>query len=278
VAAPLSVVNPLKLVAEHEKGVRQFCPTKTLFEHAHELAPTLSLPSAVLDHLYANSHHNFMSRVRWEAEVRLATAVHTLLKTSRGIWFEAFDELLSEAAQNEIPVLTSSSGMLVVVFHGGFVTLLRRLFLSLSKDGVTIGTGGTYSAKSDTMFPLFAARRALLDGKSAFIGPDGPFGTARTAINVLGAHFPIADGAAFLAYETKCDTIWLNVVSSEDGFHAVTVPGPRRSDIPESFPDFRNRLYGFYAQQIEIAFTSAPRSVVLTGAWIKAFSRALAKN
>ena len=81
-------------------------------------------------------------------------------------------------------------------------------------------------------------------------------------------------GAAFLAYETRCETAWCALRRDGRVFVPVMERGPKRED-GESFPEFRDRLMGFYASMIESVFTGDPRSLALGGVWRNLFLKAI---
>jgi hypothetical protein len=99
------------------------------------------------------------------------------------------------------------------------------------------------------------------------IASDAKVGTSFSPINVLGINSDVGDGAAFLAYETACNTAWCMTVLEEGRFVARFVPAPRRN-ASEKYTEFRRRFLDFYAQQIERVLTGPPENLAVKNRWI----------
>jgi lauroyl/myristoyl acyltransferase len=159
---------------------------------------------------------------------------------------------------------------LFLTFHGGFVIMARKLFATLFRDGVSIQnhrSRANFSAKLDPAAALFNALRALQEGKSVIMSPDGPYGKHSCAMHVLGRTAEMADGAAFLAYEAKCETAWFTVVRDDSGFRPDIQVGPRRED-GERYKQFQQRLCDFYGERIAALYSGDPRNIALSRRWV----------
>ena len=179
----------------------------------------------------------------------------------------------------------------MLAFHGGFRMLFMKLFDEFFDDGVVIRRGGMavtppkddqgrraavhVSGMNNPGEALFVAMRALLEGKQVLMAPDGPFGRQKASIKVLGADCPVGQGAAFLAFETRCNTAWFTIVRNDRGFAPLVVPGPKREER-ETFEAYQDRLHRFYGDMIVSAFTGEPRNLTLSGRWIQYFRSMLA--
>jgi hypothetical protein len=155
--------------------------------------------------------------------------------------------------------LTSASGILLLTFHGGLITLRRKLFGTFER-GLTFGL----EAAKDPSGKLFVAMRAIEDGQAVLIAPDGPFGKRSGTLNVLGMTTPAGEGGAFLAYATSCKTAWYSVEWEDRRLVPKLESGPRRQ-ADESYSDFKNRLFSFCSEKIEASLTGDPRNIALRG-------------
>jgi hypothetical protein len=239
---------------------------ESVIARARKIATALEINPRTLDGLFARSQFQSLGREAWEQELRFATgmdrALHRALKTTPVGMLGPVDEAVSQAATEK---LRSPTGTLLLVYHGGFAALGRALFSDWFPDGVRISAKGDYKAK-DGAYALFAARRALLDGKNVLISPEGRFGKARGTVPIMGMDCSVGDGAPFLAHSTQCRTVWFGLIRDNDRFATLLVEGPRASR-EEPFPAFRERFFGFYAAQIEKAFAGDPRSLSLSRNW-----------
>lgn len=235
-----------------------------LLENARKLKDRIELPVFALDYLYERSRSG-SPRGAWEDEIRVSMAVNRLISD----YFKAddikrIDPLVDQSVLGDVAErLTSRRGTLVLASHEGFPMLVRSTFNRLFSNGAMIqrsAAGGAMSVQDDTRTALFLTLRALLEGRNAFVAPDGPYGKRTGTISVLGVPCPVADGAPFLAYETRCNTAWLNVLRTEEGFRPVVELGPVRSK-DESFDEFRARLFHFYAGKLEEGLTGDPKNI-----------------
>ncbi len=264
-----------------------------LFQCARRVAGSIDLPQAMLDRLYAASRHGSPSRAEWENDVRSAFAIDHITKdfmsTNEGEhlarWLGGGEalEILGKRITDPFREVDQSKGTLVVTFHGGFSRLSLALYQHLFKDGMILTGGigrrkpaanaGSGKAKNYNnakfIFPpgneraaLFQAVRAMQDGGMLRMGADAPFGNRKTSIEVVGVTIPVAEGATFIAYETRCNTVWLSLVREGEGFAPVVARGPVR-EPNEKFGDFKDRWLDFYRGRIEDFLTGDPRNLAL---------------
>src|SRR6185437_16111150 len=215
-----------------------------------------------------------LSQAEWERHVRVATAFdENLTRFGSAPLLKQIADQLAVPPRDALAAELTFAPTLALTYHGGYSVLLRRLFGRFHPDGVAIGAVGKYAAR-DGAFALFAAREALLEAKPALVAPDGRFGKEALAISVLGAQVPVTDGAPFLAHATGCNVVWLALIWKTHGFTVEAIAGPRR-DAGEPFADYRGRLYQFYADRLEQAFTGDPLNLPLTKNWKFIFSAML---
>jgi hypothetical protein len=266
---------PPNLRAIYE-GIDELDNIPSLFENAVKIAGRLPLKERVLNFLYVHSTCRSLSRAEWEKQVRIAVAIDRILRDFLStLPIDSFNCLIDQAAKRDVAErLTSPKGYLILVFHGGFAPLLRKIFHALCKDGAMVGDAGPLSAERDAGSALFAAMRALSNGHNVYIAPDGPFGKLTTSMRVLGVDCPMRDGAAFLAFELGPNTAWLTLTRDDRAFIPVVQIGPSR-EKEETFPEYRDRLYRFYAAMIEKSLTGDPRSLALSGRWTHYLNSAL---
>jgi hypothetical protein len=116
--------------------------------------------------------------------------------------------------------------------------------------------------------------RTLLQKKAILISPDGRQGSQNssrnTSISVLGRTVPIGDGAAFLAYESRCATMWFTMNRNKGRFAPNLVPGPTR-EASESFEQFQGRFNAFYERMLNEFFCGDPRNLPISQSWLNVF-------
>jgi len=246
---------------------KRFVTVADALEDARKRANEISdPPRRVLDVLYANTRCTSMFRGEWEREVRIATALDKNLTHFGSVpLLRQVGKQIGEAARVAVVQQLTSAPTLVLGYHGGFGFTRRKLFARLFPEAVVIGATGKYAA-NDGAFALFAAREALLEGGLVLIAPDGRFGKESGTITVLGAQLPVTDGAPFLAYATNCNVAWFALIRTGDGFTLETVAGPRR-EHGETFADFRERFYRFYADRLEASLTTDPYNLPVSKNW-----------
>ena len=250
-----------------------------LFENAEKVAD-IHGPLPVLDYLYDFAREPKLPREAWTRQALVATCIQYLL----GDFFYgeppwSMTHLFDPVARDQaVRALASPRGLVALTFHGGFAVGLLHFFAAFVNDGLMIAPKaraqfGSLSAR-DSGPTLFAALRALGEGRTVHIAPDGQFGRARSDIQVLGASCPVSDGAAFLAYETGCDTAWYVMLRKGRMFAPLVLPGPSRAP-GESFNEFRTRLQCFYEERIEEQLTGAPESLAISLTWRKPLQAAM---
>lgn len=258
-----------------------------LLEIAEVLADRIEVSRAMLDRLHTRTRHPDISRPEWERRVRTAFAIDHVTKDFLGMsspdvanWLGAKEGAVGSMKRQIDETLAStdrSKGVVVATFHGGFSRLNIALFQHLFPDGVTV-LGGLSKAKSSDVEryirvvgnergALFQALRAVQDGKALWIGADAPFGNSKHSIEVAGAKVPVADGAPFVAFETRCPTLWLATVRTDFGFSVVSTLGPVRT-AGEKYQAFKDRWFSFYRTCIEEFLTGDPRNLALRPHWM----------
>jgi hypothetical protein len=260
-----------------EDDLSRFGRVGTLLAAGAKGVRRVEIEQEILDYLYSKSRHAEMARDVWESDVRLAVAIdhrsrNFLRLAPREVVVDGLVD--QEAAADVVRRLNRPSGTLALTFHGSFAGLARATFGRLFADGVMIAAEGAHGAR-DGGFALFAARQALLQGKTVLVSPEGGYGRQTGTIKVLDATRGVADGAPFLAHVTKCNTAWFSMIRTDTGFAPLAVEGPRHAD-GESFAAFRERFFAFYAEQLENSFTGDPRNLSLGPNWTRTFRAMLA--
>jgi hypothetical protein len=250
-----------------------------LFKNARQVSKRIQFDAVVLNYLFSKSRSD-LPRLEWLREVRYTMAIDAILRDFfRPAPIERLSPVMDqEALANVLKQTVSPKGVLVLAFHGSFPTLVRKFFdqfqggLMIQKSG-----GGALAAKNDPGAALFISMRALLEGKHVFVAPDGPFGKVQRTIRVLDVECPVAGGAPFLGYETRCETVWLAAKRDENGFAPVAEWGPRR-ESGETAEQFEDRLFRFYSDRIEASLTGDPRNLAISGRWMHHLRHALTQQ
>jgi hypothetical protein len=248
-----------------------------IIEAAKARLGEVEIDRGVLDYLYGRSRYQEMEASAWREDVRLATAVESVLADERFIP-RLVKRLVDMSVREKLRAhVAPGEAAIILIFHGGFTSMTRPLLRLLLDDKLEMRAKGTeFGVRDDPATALFAARARLLDGKPLVIGADGEHGKMTGSIDVLGAQCPVADGPPFLAHLTGCSTLWFAAVRSEDGFAHQIIQGPRRED-GEPFVEFRSRFYEFYARCLTDWFSGDPRNLAMRQRWIKKFSQARKK-
>jgi uncharacterized small protein (DUF1192 family) len=246
---------------------------------AEKLSNRMTINRPLLDFLYSVSKHEPASRNEWEKDVRTACCIDHIIadmpqpSSIRSDWIDDYDDLIDERARDEVAThIRSSPGILLVTFHGGFFSLLRQLYAATVPGGLTFGiqdstSSRQISAKADPGAALFLALRAMQDGKTIIMAPDAKWGALGSTVNVARKKIPMADGAAFLAYESGRETAWYGVELRGQAFVPVLVSAPRPHEN-EKYAAFKQRWLEFYARQIEATLTGDPKNISLRARWI----------
>jgi hypothetical protein len=226
----------------------------------------------VLDYLYDHAREPRSPREVWVWEALISSSFEFILedffmRNTPVRVRRMFDPAAHAEATRR---LSSPRGMLVLTFHGGYGALAPHLFADVLEDSLIMdvksrGKFRSVDAKKSGG-ALFAALRTLTQGGSVYLAPDGPFGNPTGEARVLGASRSVGDGAPFLAFEARCETVWY--VMRRDGQMLVPAiePGPSRKP-GETYEEFRAGLMQFYRDKIEEQLTGDPRNLALHDWW-----------
>jgi hypothetical protein len=267
-----------------------------LFQTADALAERIRVPKILLDKLHTHTRFQGVPRDEWDRQVRTAFAIDHVTKDfvamsggNVGHWLGQEQGALAQMrdqVDQRLSSLDRSKGVLLATFHGGFSRLTLALFQQLFPNGMTVLGGAARAKSGDDRFirvvgneraALFQALRAVQDGKALWIGPDAPFGSPKQSIEVLGVNVPVADGGPFVAYETKCPTVWMSLVRSGKGFSVTTELGPVR-EAGEKYSAFKGRWFAFYGRCIENFLTGDPCNLSLRPHWMHYLSGHIPKT
>ncbi len=250
-----------------------------ILENAEKVADARK-PEPVLEYLHARALAPSSPREIWIRQAMVASSMEYLLEdffSGRSPWrlrdmFDAASVLRAAEA------MRSPRGVLALTFHGGFLGLVRHFPAEFVDGSLVIDAETRPKYRSvganNPGAALLAALHALQEGRSVCIAPDGSAGRRAASIRVLGADCPVADGAAFLAHETGCDTVWYAIRREGRAFVPVVEPGPSRTR-GETLPEFRARLMAFYSGKIAEHFTGDPQNLVLLNGWSRRFFHAM---
>jgi hypothetical protein len=271
-----------KLRALKYPDLPRFRSAADLIRYAETFADRLMIDPAFLDWIYPYGKFP-LARDPWERRVKVAFAIDHIA-TDNDLdpdWHILLDPSASRQALN---LLDSKKGTLFLTIHGGFIGLLVAwlmnafadlLITACAEDRARPRKAEQVFAGEDSRATLFALYKALGQGRAALIAPDAALGALRSSINVLGVERPMPDGAAFLAYETGCNTAWCAIERDGDRFvPRLVIFSPR--DQTESYPDFKKRFFEFYASQIEALLTGSPDNLAVRPGWVNPFTRAAA--
>jgi len=265
-----------------------------LLQSAETLADRIEVPKSILEKLYSHTKIANITRTEWERSVKTAFAIDHLTKDFLGMagnnlaaWIDGDCTSASSLAGIQRKVgevlqgVDLTKGMLLATFHGGFSRLMIVLFKHLFPDGVITLAGNPRSPVVDNSRyirvagnergALFQALRTVQAGKVLWIGADAPFGNSKQSIDVIGATAPVADGAPFVAFETRCPTLWLALVREGGGFSVATALGPVR-EAGEKYQVFKDRWFAFYSKCIEDFLRGDPRNLALRPHWMQYLS------
>lgn len=251
------------------------------WQAVEHIRTALVVPETVLQNLYKVSRCKGANKEAWRNDVCTAFAIehvsvdwHLLRKHAprKGLLVEAATdrELAKQFFQNH----RTSGGLLLLMFHSGFLTAATYMFGRYGgRYGVERTSLGVASPGREGPSPagaLFAAQKLLSRGGMVRVAPDGMRGTNLSTIEVLGGRFPVGNGAAFLAFENGCETGWYTAVRRGDALAPAFVRGPKRQ-AGEKFASFQDRILDFYARQISDHLTGDPRNLALAMGWLRLF-------
>lgn len=253
-----------------------------LIRYAETVADRIAIEPAFLDRMYHCSKFP-LARDAWEKRVKTAFAIDHI--TADNDMEPGWQIVLDPAAAREsLSRLDPQRGTLLLDMHGGFVELLMAWLIEAFPDVLVTANEQRRArernaelvfAGDDSRATLFALYKALGQRRAVLMAADAPLGALNASISVLGVTKPVPQGAAFLAYETGCNTAWCAVEREGDRF------APRLAIFPghgqtEPYPDFKKRFFEFYASQIESLLTGSPDSLAIRPVWVNAFERAAA--
>jgi lauroyl/myristoyl acyltransferase len=180
-----------------------------------------------------------------------------------------------DAREAAVQQIDPSRGTLVLLAHVGFPTVRAAFFSDAFPAGRHLSNNKKLSARIELAGKdqgLFEAYKSLKNSEMVLMAPDGLLGTNNATIEVLGEPVEIKDGAAFLAYESRCCTAWFAIAREGTRFFPSIMRGPERRD-DESFSKFKERLFAFYELMLSNHFTGDPRNLVYGPPWISLFGR-----
>ena len=251
-------------------GLSSIETASDLVERAEKVSHAVDHPMHDITKLYESRTDKGMSVETWRQHFIVANCIDHLLveNTSATLRARMVSEEGKRKAFGQLP-----KPFLLVSFHGGFEPILREVFREQFPFPQTHVIGQAYipgagyvGARDDPRADLFGGLRALQEGKVVFIAPDGPSGNVNCEIDVLGTKTKIAEGAAFLAYEAKCDSAWFAMARDDTGFAPVLRLFPKR-EAKEPYRQFRQRFVDFFASCTTDFYTGDPRNLVVTTRW-----------
>jgi hypothetical protein len=253
------------------KGIRRLRVTENFIETARVLSNRIDINPTALGVLYASSHQPQACREDWEGEIRTAFSVQHLIADTR-VLKDSDDDLIDPAAKERaLRDLDTSRGLLFLLCHAGYTHVLFRFVDREIPNSVYLASSSKrIPIHLDPRGSLFAGLKALLQKKVVVITPDGQQGSRNCDISVLGRKVPIGDGAAFLAYESRCATMWATMNRNGDRFVPNLVSGPVR-DSAESFEQFQGRFNAFYERMLNEFFCGDPQNLLIGQRWLNVF-------
>ncbi|MDB5972509.1 MAG: hypothetical protein JWQ90_4959 [Hydrocarboniphaga sp.] len=266
-----------------------------LFRIAEQRNEACRVDARTMDFLFERNRHQHLGKDEWQKQLRTAQLIdHFISDQSDLAVLSTLQEM--ESGQSELSRLVledllslmdhdesrrifdevlALAPALLCSFHGSFLRLMQGAYKTLMVDQYTVaknkrsmkseGGGGIIDTASNRQTVAFVAIKALLQKKTVLIVADGP-NSADIDVSVLGAPNKISAGPAFIAYESRCKTIWYTVVRSETGFRPVFELGPIK-EPGEPDKQFTARWKAFYEGRLEAHFTGHPSGIVLRHPW-----------
>jgi hypothetical protein len=179
-----------------------------------------------------------------------------------------------EGAKSFFARLDLSKGLLLCTIHDGHLILAKKCAAVCMPERYLLATKaeGRNRISVDTHASAFQAVKLLRSKKMLLMVADARRAVQQTTeTKIFGIPFAFADGAPTIAFESGCATGWYTVARNGDQFTPVCVAGPTREG-QESFADFKERWWSFYAAQIESLFAGDPQNITLWQFWPKAFT------
>jgi hypothetical protein len=246
-----------------------------LLSDAETIIPRIDFNNRAFDFLFSQRSDRTIARANWEHEAKLSRAIeHVISDTNMGAEInERFVD--ADAREAAVRQIDPSRGTLVLLAHVGFPTVRTAFFSDAFPAARYLSNYKKLSARIELAGKdqgLFEAYKSLKNSEMVLLAPDGLLGTNNTTIEVLGERAEIRDGAAFLAYESRCCTAWFTIGRKGTGFFPRIMRGPERRD-DESFSEFKQRIFAFYELMLNNLFTGDPRNLVYGPPWISLFGR-----
>lgn len=241
------------------------------------LAERLDLDQGLVEQLYTNRVDVSLSRVEWERAFRTAICVGHIVN-DRPFTFPGgpsankFISLVDQdALRRDFEALDDSDGLLVVSWHSGLRPPMTELFKSIFPDSLTVQRPAGDPQKVIRIEPdagaaMIVAVRAMMDGRVVLMYPDGKHGNRPHSVSVAGKTLKSAAGAALIAYESRCTTVWYTILPSVDSFVYKLVVGPK-PNRRESFDEFSVRWLEFYWGEVSAVLTGPPSQIFLGTSW-----------
>lgn len=246
--------------------------------YAEKAADRIIVNPRLLDHLYRHSKFGSLPRDVWTRRVCTAFCIDHIVRDTKleDGWHAILD---SDAASRALEQLGAAKGALVVTTHAGFTKLGIAWFKHSVPNALMVVNGPgepgarRVSATEDGRGALFQLYRALQDNAVVLMAPDSHIGARTSSIQLLGAEWALAEGAALLAYESRTSLFWCVVLRDGNRFVPLIVPGPQPVR-GETYDEFKKRFFRFYAEQLEVLMTGQPDNVVVKKGWADVFAAA----
>jgi hypothetical protein len=273
----LAVADPrfrLLLYRLKYAGIRQPKDRSALFANAAILAERVELFGIAFDTMFERRRDKSLDRDAWDREVRMAYAVQHIIADAKIAGPGLVSAVDKDAARDCQAGIDTSRGALLLLCHASFAAA-RLSFIDVAyPDSAYMASSEAdarrIAAHVDPRAALFAGLKALMQKKVLLLAPDGKQGALTSSINVFGKTVMIGDGAAFLAYESRCAVYFYAMNRSAKAFVPTVVAGPVRAS-GEKFAAYRERFLAFYEKMLNDFFAGDPRNLVLTPQWLKIF-------
>lgn len=255
-----------------------------IFDAAEKLSGRMDIDPRFLDHLFGYRQDKSSTRGEWEHQVRVAFCLDHLTADrpqpgpAKFSWVAAFNRLFDQDAKKQAyDSLDFANGILFAVFHGGLYSVAFETFKENFRNSVIFSASVGQPKQSSTKWigikddpgaALMMALRAMGRGTALLMANDGRHGTRAHQAKVMDRFIWSANGAAFIAYESGCQTVWYVVLREGRRFIPTFVPGPK-PDKGETFEKFSARWLSFYWRQVELLLTGSPSSMAVRRPWNK---------
>ncbi|MGV6802470.1 MAG: hypothetical protein ACWA5L_11165 [bacterium] len=245
-----------------------------LISQAEMIIPRIRYNEKAFSFLYQNSQYKDLLESEWRHRSKLSFALEHLIADTQ-MPVADLNQLVDPLAVQKIEQeYDPQCGTVLMLSHAGYVQSRYGFFSQAFPDAIFMTNHKVLENRlevgEDETASLMLAMKALLNGNTIVISPDGKRGRGESLGSLFGKQITIKDGAALLAYETRSRTAFFTM--GRDG--GVFIPrlywGPEVG-ASESYTSYKQRLAAFYIECLRQHFSGNPDSLLYSGSWMKFF-------